>query len=56
MTDCICSGLELFLIKRKIKGPSWLSISKFSNCATSQRVRLLTDIHVTLLEPALFIM
>ncbi|PIM98417.1 DNA polymerase alpha, catalytic subunit [Handroanthus impetiginosus] len=32
------SGLELFLIKRKIKGPSWLSISKFTNCATSQRV------------------
>ncbi|KAH6838068.1 DNA-directed DNA polymerase [Perilla frutescens var. hirtella] len=31
------SGLEHFLIKRKIKGPSWLSISKFSSC-TSQRV------------------
>ncbi|KAI8543706.1 hypothetical protein RHMOL_Rhmol08G0239600 [Rhododendron molle] len=26
------SALELFLVKRKIKGPSWLSISKFSNC------------------------
>ncbi|KAL8044514.1 hypothetical protein ABFX02_08G049900 [Erythranthe guttata] len=32
------SGLELFLIKRKIKGPSWLSISKFSSCTASQRV------------------
>ncbi|CAA0840971.1 DNA polymerase alpha catalytic subunit [Striga hermonthica] len=32
------SCLELFLIKRKIKGPSWLSISKFSTCAASQRV------------------
>ncbi|KAK4488380.1 hypothetical protein RD792_004141 [Penstemon davidsonii] len=32
------SGLELFLVKRKIKGPSWLSISKFSSCTTSQRV------------------
>nr|KYP66832.1 DNA polymerase alpha catalytic subunit [Cajanus cajan] len=30
-----CSALELFLIKRKIKGPSWLQVSKFS---TSQRV------------------
>ncbi|KAF5183787.1 Dna polymerase alpha catalytic subunit [Thalictrum thalictroides] len=33
-----CSALEHFLIKRKIKGPSWLSISKFSNCPVSQRV------------------
>ncbi|WOL03535.1 DNA polymerase alpha catalytic subunit [Canna indica] len=32
------SSLELFLIKRKIKGPSWLSISKFTNCSTPQRV------------------
>ncbi|KAG8384365.1 hypothetical protein BUALT_Bualt04G0110500 [Buddleja alternifolia] len=32
------SGLELFLIKRKIKGPSWLSISKFSSCTAPQRV------------------
>ncbi|KAL6580135.1 hypothetical protein OROMI_008159 [Orobanche minor] len=32
------SALELFLIKRKVKGPSWLSISKFSSCADSPRV------------------
>lgn len=32
------SALELLLIKRKIKGPSWLSISKFSSCPASQRV------------------
>ncbi|KAK9061861.1 hypothetical protein SSX86_019045 [Deinandra increscens subsp. villosa] len=32
------SALELFLIKRKIKGPSWLSVSKFSSCSTAQRV------------------
>ncbi|XP_075498639.1 DNA polymerase alpha catalytic subunit [Primulina tabacum] len=32
------SGLELFLIKRKIKGPSWLSVSKFSSCSAPQRV------------------
>ncbi|GJV86508.1 DNA polymerase alpha catalytic subunit [Tanacetum coccineum] len=32
------SALELFLIKRKIKGPSWLSISKFTNCSTAQCV------------------
>ncbi|KAG6424697.1 hypothetical protein SASPL_115117 [Salvia splendens] len=32
------SGLEMFLIKRKIKGPLWLSISKFSRRTTSQRV------------------
>ncbi|GFP88223.1 DNA polymerase alpha catalytic subunit [Phtheirospermum japonicum] len=32
------SCLELFLIKRKIKGPSWLSISKFSSNAAAQRV------------------
>ncbi|PSS30744.1 DNA polymerase alpha catalytic subunit like [Actinidia chinensis var. chinensis] len=31
------SALELFLIKRKIKGPSWLSVSKFSTCP-AQRV------------------
>ncbi|KAL1561351.1 DNA-directed DNA polymerase [Salvia divinorum] len=32
------SELEMFLIKRKIKGPSWLSISKFSSCTDSERV------------------
>uniref|UniRef100_J3L674 DNA polymerase n=2 Tax=Oryza brachyantha TaxID=4533 RepID=J3L674_ORYBR len=32
------SALELFLIKRKIKGPSWLSISKFVACPATQRV------------------
>ncbi|KAK6116225.1 hypothetical protein DH2020_050021 [Rehmannia glutinosa] len=32
------SCLELFLIKMKIKGPSWLSISKFSSCTAAQRV------------------
>ncbi|XP_065875108.1 DNA polymerase alpha catalytic subunit [Euphorbia lathyris] len=32
------SALELFLVKRKIKGPSWLSVSKFSTCPPSQRV------------------
>ncbi|KAL6840254.1 hypothetical protein ACP4OV_030064 [Aristida adscensionis] len=32
------SALELFLIKRKIKGPSWLSISKFGTCPSTQRV------------------
>ncbi|KAL5228947.1 hypothetical protein ABZP36_017212 [Zizania latifolia] len=32
------SALELFLIKRKIKGPSWLSISKFVSCPATQRV------------------
>ncbi|XP_020208890.1 DNA polymerase alpha catalytic subunit [Cajanus cajan] len=32
------SALELFLIKRKIKGPSWLQVSKFSTIAASQRV------------------
>ncbi|CAL9114496.1 unnamed protein product [Musa textilis] len=32
------SSLELFLIKRKIKGPSWLSISKFMSCPAAQRV------------------
>ncbi|XP_071730497.1 DNA polymerase alpha catalytic subunit [Rutidosis leptorrhynchoides] len=32
------SALELFLVKRKIKGPSWLSISKFSSSSTSERV------------------
>ncbi|XP_077230680.1 DNA-directed DNA polymerase [Tasmannia lanceolata] len=33
-----CSALELFLVKRKIKGPSWLSISNFVSCFASQRV------------------
>ncbi|KAK4262306.1 hypothetical protein QN277_027885 [Acacia crassicarpa] len=33
-----CSALELFLIKRKIKGPSWLLLSNFSARLTSQRV------------------
>ncbi|TKY70585.1 DNA polymerase alpha catalytic subunit [Spatholobus suberectus] len=33
-----CSALELFLIKRKIKGPSWLKISKFSTSSASRRV------------------
>ncbi|KAK7252825.1 hypothetical protein RIF29_37045 [Crotalaria pallida] len=32
------SALELLLIKRKIKGPSWLKISNFSTPAASQRV------------------
>ncbi|XP_049382025.1 DNA polymerase alpha catalytic subunit [Solanum stenotomum] len=32
------SAMELFLIKRKIKGPSWLTISKFSSCPNPQRV------------------
>ncbi|KAF5736157.1 putative DNA polymerase alpha catalytic subunit [Tripterygium wilfordii] len=32
------SALELFLVKRKVKGPSWLSVSKFSSCSSSQRV------------------
>lgn len=32
------SALELLLVKRKIKGPSWLSISKFSSCPSHQRV------------------
>ncbi|XXG74126.1 hypothetical protein AAC387_Pa07g2923 [Persea americana] len=32
------SALELFLVKRKIKGPSWLSISKFVSCPAPQRV------------------
>ncbi|XP_020261450.1 DNA polymerase alpha catalytic subunit [Asparagus officinalis] len=32
------SALELFLVKRKIKGPSWLSISRFVSCPASQRV------------------
>ncbi|XP_074303278.1 DNA polymerase alpha catalytic subunit-like isoform X1 [Silene latifolia] len=30
-------ALELFLVKRKVKGPSWLSISKFSS-SSNQRV------------------
>ncbi|CAL0331796.1 unnamed protein product [Lupinus luteus] len=33
-----CSALELLLIKRKIKGPSWLHISNFSTPTASQRV------------------
>lgn len=33
-----CSALELFLIKRKIMGPFWLSISKFSSCPAPERV------------------
>ncbi|KAG8641227.1 hypothetical protein MANES_13G122900v8 [Manihot esculenta] len=33
-----CSALELFLVKRKVKGPLWLSVSKFSVCPASQRV------------------
>lgn len=32
------SALENFLVKRKIKGPSWLSISKFSSCPVPQRI------------------
>ncbi|XP_027078338.2 DNA polymerase alpha catalytic subunit [Coffea arabica] len=32
------SALETFLVKRKIKGPSWLSISKFSSRPVPQRV------------------
>ncbi|KAL9263704.1 DNA polymerase alpha catalytic subunit-like protein [Drosera capensis] len=32
------SALELFLIKREIKGPSWLSVSKFSSCPSNQKV------------------
>ncbi|XP_022741467.1 DNA polymerase alpha catalytic subunit isoform X2 [Durio zibethinus] len=32
------SALELFLVKRKVKGPSWLSVSKFSTCPATQRV------------------
>ncbi|XP_051226430.1 DNA polymerase alpha catalytic subunit [Lolium perenne] len=32
------SALELFLVKRKIKGPTWLSISKFVTCPSTQRV------------------
>ncbi|XP_020584003.1 LOW QUALITY PROTEIN: DNA polymerase alpha catalytic subunit [Phalaenopsis equestris] len=33
-----CSALELFLIKRKIKGPSWLSISRFVSSTASEKV------------------
>ncbi|OVA15651.1 DNA-directed DNA polymerase [Macleaya cordata] len=33
-----CSALEHFLIKRKIKGPSWLTFSKFASCPAPQRV------------------
>ncbi|KAJ1286388.1 hypothetical protein BS78_03G349500 [Paspalum vaginatum] len=32
------SALELFLIKRKIKGPSWLSVSKFVTRPSTQQV------------------
>ncbi|CAN8251389.1 unnamed protein product [Cochlearia groenlandica] len=34
------SALELFILKRKIMGPSWLKISNFSTCSPSQRVSL----------------
>uniref|UniRef100_A0A803KXY4 DNA polymerase n=1 Tax=Chenopodium quinoa TaxID=63459 RepID=A0A803KXY4_CHEQI len=38
-TFCTVLGaLELFLVKRKIKGPSWLSVSKFSSRPSHQRV------------------
>ncbi|KAJ6288671.1 hypothetical protein OIU76_024620 [Salix suchowensis] len=33
-----CSALELFLVKRKVKGPLWLSVSKFATCPPSQKV------------------
>ncbi|XP_054824492.1 DNA polymerase alpha catalytic subunit isoform X2 [Prosopis cineraria] len=33
-----CSALELFLIKRKIKGPSWLLLSNFTSQLASRRV------------------
>lgn len=56
MIDIVCSGLEMFLIKRKIMGPSWLSISKFSSCTAFQRVRLVTDKYVALLDRAMFTM
>ncbi|KAL1354676.1 hypothetical protein HN51_006736 [Arachis hypogaea] len=36
------SALELFLVKRKIKGPSWLQVSNFSNCPTSERERFVS--------------
>ncbi|CAA7030946.1 unnamed protein product [Microthlaspi erraticum] len=32
------SALELFVLKRKIMGPSWLKISRFSTMSPSQRV------------------
>ncbi|XP_058109892.1 DNA polymerase alpha catalytic subunit [Magnolia sinica] len=32
------SALELFLVKRKIKGPSWLSVTNFVSCPSPQRV------------------
>ncbi|XP_039062382.1 DNA polymerase alpha catalytic subunit-like [Hibiscus syriacus] len=32
------SALELFLVKRKVKGPSWLLVSKYSTCPAPQRV------------------
>ncbi|MED6210639.1 hypothetical protein PIB30_066086 [Stylosanthes scabra] len=36
------SALELFLVKRKIKGPSWLQVSNFSSCPTSERERFVS--------------
>lgn len=32
------SALELFLVKRKIKGPCWLSLSSIVSCPPAQRV------------------
>ncbi|KFK28387.1 hypothetical protein AALP_AA8G508400 [Arabis alpina] len=32
------SALELFILKRKIMGPSWLRISNFSTCSPTQQV------------------
>ncbi|ESQ31194.1 hypothetical protein EUTSA_v10003515mg [Eutrema salsugineum] len=32
------SALELFILKRKIMGPSWLKISNFSTCSPSDQV------------------
>ncbi|CAK7337695.1 unnamed protein product [Dovyalis caffra] len=37
-TNIELSALELFLVKRKVKGPSWLSVSKFATCPASQKV------------------
>ncbi|KAL9666660.1 hypothetical protein QQ045_000996 [Rhodiola kirilowii] len=42
------SALENFLIKKKIMGPSWLSISKFSTCIDQQRVVSLCKFEVTI--------
>lgn len=49
-TYLVDSALELFLVKRKIKGPSWLSISKFSSCFSHQRVRFTTSYQCFLLS------